>query len=313
MIWLNGREINLENLKVKAERRRIRGLFPTMTDEADAGSMLPFGKGVPGGFVEVSSTSREALALHGIRLEPPTGFRVEGKRGGRLGRTRKKLINSICGGYLQQQEHFNEMAARGVDAAARAFQSTALEKGGMEGSPWLFPINRREALSVVEMQKILAMTRGGLFFLGLPGMEAYEKVLEEGRLIEGMDWNEEEVFRYQASFLPASLVHLADLARLRVAAECGVIVVSNLEELGCDQLCLVLEGARRLLPSQGELWICLGGRDEGEGNEYTRLPGADGLNLWTTAFLVWLMGKWEFQMEEIMVDENRLLRGKRKR
>ncbi len=311
MIRLNGREINLESYRVKVERRRLRGIFAQVAEEVGAGIERPIREVGMGGFAELSNSLREAMALHGVRLEPPDGYRSEGMGGVRLGKMRKKLISGVCGGYLQKQESFNGMVSRGLDAASRASQHIFMERGSIEHASWFFSRSRREAIYEGVMLRILEATRGNLVFIGLPGIGAYEKVLEKGRLLEGMDWNENEVFRYQSSYLPASLVRLADLAFLRKLDDCQVLMVCHLEELGCEHLCGILKMAERRLPPQSELWLCLGEEEAEVKKECVRFPGDGDVNIWNEAFLAWLMEERGFQVEKIKVDGCRLLRGRR--
>lgn len=308
MIRINGREINLDNLRVKVERRRVRGLLREEEEQAIEQAGLEGSSSLDAQtYFGVQYRMEKEFERYGAHLEPPLDYGKGGAGGGkpwpkpvRLWRKiRRKAITGPGEGYIYQQQLFNIFTVKGLQATARLFQS--FERGGEQGPGMGSPavqvsaeMNGEEAVS-----GLLAGTRGGLAFIGLPGTAAFERILEQGRLLAGIDLEDEVVASYQAQFLPARWQHPLDFLRSQDFSGCGAVVVNCTDRMSFDDLDQLMgELAGRLLKETEVLlrvsrdgWLSPRG--------LVRAASSREVSRWTAEYLSWLLERHGYAVRPV--------------
>ena len=321
MIKINGRDINLDAFRVKVERRRARGLLYEGEEAAVDQAGLDRGSSVEAQtYFGLEYRMHRSLAMHGARLEPPLDYgKGDGMSGffGKLGRLRRKIRRkSITGpseGYLQQQEQFNTYTVKCLDASARLFHAMRQETGfaGGEATGVTVDVRRPEDWSEEAVAGVLEALGGKLVFIGLPGATAYEKLLERGRLLAGVDSDDQTVAQYQALFLPARWQHPLDLLRTRDLGECGAVIVNQPETFAYDTLDQIVGEAAAATGPRAEVllrvsrdgWLSPGG--------FVRAASSLDEPKWTAEFLAWLLERHGYEVAPLECSGVRFLRGAR--
>ncbi len=258
MIKINGREINLDSLRVKVERRRARGLLWD-EDEAAPGGLEQLPDLDVRSYFGIQYRLHDSLAKHGAKLEPSLDYgrreRGESRYVSRALRpwrkVKRKLITAPNEGYLQQQELFNTYAVKSLDAAARLYHAMKWEGQGMDRDEAPAAQETPELLGPDALDGLLSGTGGKLAFVGLPGPTCLERVLERGRLLVGVDPDDRKVAYYQSLFLPAFWQHPLTLPRGQDFSGCGALVVTDPDTISAQGLDSILGEARARLSRGG--------------------------------------------------------------
>ena len=323
MITVNGREMNLDGLLVKVERRRARGMLrdEELLAEGSLRSGLQLMPDLEArSYFGIQYRLQKGLALHGARLEPsldlgrgaPAGIRFLGRLLAPWRKVKRKVITAPNEGYVKQQEQFNTFAVACLEATARIYHDLQWEgRGAREAAPDLRL--RLEPLDEQAVAGLLQGTRGRLAFVGLPGAACLEKLLEKGRLEVGIALDDQTAARYQAAFLPVRRQEPAEFVRSREAEDIGALVVDSPDELSSDDLERLLRGAAEglgggaalLLRVSREGWTCPGG--------YARVAVPGGAARWTAEFLAWMMERHGFAVTPCQLGNACFLRGERRR
>jgi len=311
LIRINGREMNLDGLRVKVERRRARG--PLGEKEWPARSLKKELQRMPEldprSYFGIQYRLLRALALHGARLEPPLlpagGFLARLPGLGRLGmlaaKVRRRMVTAPNEGYVGQQEQFNSHLIAGLEAASRIYHELQWEGEGRMAPP----PTRTDALEDLDeaaVEGLMEATRGCLALIGLPGVSCMERLLEKGRLEAGIDTDDRLVAEYQAAFLPARWERPEDLPDSLRLEGLGALVLMAADRLTCEELEGLLAGvtasgkeasgaggAPLLVRVSREGWTCPPG--------FVRVPDQRGRPRWTAEFLSWMMERHGFKVE----------------
>ncbi len=320
MIRINGREINLDNLRVKVERRRVRGLLREEEEQAIEQAGLERSSSLDAQtYFGVQYRMEKEFDRYGAHLEPPLDYGKGASGGGkpwskpmRLWRKiRRKAITGPGEGYLYQQEFFNNFTVKGLQAAARLFQSFEWEGGpgpGMEAPAVQASaeIKGEEAVS-----GLLAATHGRLAFIGLPGTAAFERILEQGRLLAGIDLDDEVVAAYQAQFLPARWQHPLDFVRGQDFSGCGAVVVNCADRLSTDDLDQLVARTSERLPRQAEILLRVSRDGWLSPRGLVRAVSSREVSRWTAEYLSWLLERHGYSVQPVEWGGACFLRGTR--
>ncbi len=315
MIRINGREINLDNLRVKVERRRARGLL--FGDEAAPEGLERLPDLSVRSYFGIQYRLHDSLARHGARLEPALDYgrreRGENRFVSRALRpwrkVKRKLISAPNEGYVKQQELFNTYAVKTLDAAARLYHAMRWEGQGPDRDEAPVAREAPELLGAEALDGLLSGTAGKVAFLGLPGPACLERALERGRLLTGVDPDDRRVAHYQSLFLPVFWQRPLNLPRFRDFSGCGAVVVTDPDALSAQGLDAVLAEARaRLRPGAEVLlrvsqdgWLSPGG--------FARAASRRGEVRWTAEYLSWMLERHGYRVKPEQWGEALFLRG----
>ncbi|MBC7246540.1 MAG: hypothetical protein H5T73_02010 [Actinobacteria bacterium] len=303
MIRINGRESNISHLLVKGERRKLREKAALFEAAAPGG-------GGEGGYAAIrwdgalAPGIEAALRQFGARIRPGMDEYLRGvsEKGTAekvlarmpLGRKRNfRLIDEAAQGRVAKQVACNERIAQAVCAIhlellhlKRCREDLAC---GVPAAVAVHSGEREKELAEV----LLARGEGAFFFLGLPGVEAYERMLEEERLAGGASDDRFEATYYQANFLPVVCMDYRGLLRDERTWRLAALALPHPERFDAALLELVMRMAS-LHGYGGEMWFAAA-----RGEEERGMPRAAMGGRWSSAFVCWLADKHGFTTEVV--------------
>jgi hypothetical protein len=308
LIKINGREINLDNLRVKVERRRVRGLLREEEEQRIEQAGLERSSSLDAQtYFGVQYRMEKEFDRYGAHLEPPLDYGKGSAGSGRpwskplrlWRKIRRKAITGPGEGYLYQQELFNNFAVKGLQAATRLFQS--FERDGEQGPGMEAPAVRDSAELRGEeaVSGLLAGTHGRLAFIGLPGTAALERILEQGRLLVGIDLDDEVVAAYQAQFLPARWQHPLDFVRGQDFSGCGAVVVNCTDRLSVDDLDQLVAAVAERLPGEAEVLLRVSRDGWLSPRGLVRAASSRDVSRWTAEYLAWLLERHGYSVRPV--------------
>ncbi len=306
MIRINGREINLDSLRVKVERRRARGML--RGEEWPARSLkeelLRLPELEPRSYFGVQYRLQRTLALHGARLEPPLrpagGFLARLPGMSRLGmlaaKVRRRAVTAPNEGYVGQQEQFNSRIIAALEAVSRIYHEMLWEEEGRL-SRSSSRSGRLEPLDEAAVEGLMGVVPGRMAFIGLPGTACMERLLERGRLEMGIDPDDRAVAEYQAAFLPARWQRPEELLESGWPEGAGGLVLNTADLLTWREL----DGLLARAASSGRKGACLLVRVSKEGwacpPGFVRVPAHREEPRWTAEFLSRVMERHGLKAE----------------
>jgi hypothetical protein len=319
MIKVNGRDYHEDSLRVKLERRRRRLLLtPEEEERLFKLQLLTPAERAAGSYAGIRYQVVRALELHGSKLEPPLEPEGAVSLVWRLarpllllsGKLRRKLVRMGASSYLQQQERFNAMLAQSLDTA-----SLLLKEGGKKRRPGeeeRLPLSRDGGELGEEMvQALVEHSREKIGFLGLPGINACERVLEKGKFSFAVSLDREEVYRYQSHFLPVRWADPVTFLRASSLKGCSTLVISSPWRFTAGALCMILRAVKEKDELGLELLCCLPSRATVPTGGKVRITAPTGEVIWTEEFLAWLLESEGYVLERVSWGEGAVLVGRR--
>lgn len=302
MIRINGRESNISHLVVKGERRKLR------EGAALLEAAPPGGEGEGGRYAapwdgELMPRLEAALDSYGAGIFPGMEDYLRGVSGKGaaeralaalpLGKKCNfRLIDDMARGHVARQAAYNENISR----ALCALQLELLYlKGAKEASacsaPAVTAVHSGERES--EMAEVLlAGGERGFFFLGLPGVEAYERLLEEEKLLGGVCDDRWEAVYYQSHFLPVICMGYREFLQDERAWRVPALVLPHAERFSAALLEFMMRMAS-LYAFRGEMLV-----SAADGGGAARSCAARGGG-WSSEFIGWLAEKHGFAAEGV--------------
>jgi len=304
LIRIGGKETNLDHLLVKGERRRLR--------EGKALGAKAFAAGGEKGARELATAGLEAgeviLWLEGVgeeygeRISPSLADYM--RRAASLGAGKRlqsslplgrkanfRLISDAAGGYVARQRTFNACVSRALHAAVLVML-LEIKKGQMLERPGPARISPHAGPRESELaEALLASVTGACFFLGLPGVEVCERLLERGKLEGGISDSPWEAVYYQENFLPVICRGYGDFLRHAPRWDFSALVIARPESFPLGLLEAVFRRAA-FLGYGGDIWLSATGHGDGR-------PRGAGLAGWSPELLRCLAERRGFSAEII--------------
>lgn len=303
MVRIGGKETNLDHLLVKGERRKLREGKAlggeTVLDREARPEEFPAAGLMAGELVLWLESAGEE---YGGRIVPALAEYEERTAGLEAGKRlqaslpfgRKanfRLISGAAEGYVFRQKMFNASVSRGLQASVIA---ALLErrKGRIAHRMGPDRVSPHAGVREEELaQALLASVSGGCFFLGLPGVEVCERLLEKGRLEGGITDSPLEAVYYQENFLPVTCRDYGDFLLHAPRWDFSTLVIPRPEGLSLRLLETVFRRVA-VLGFAGEIWLSVLGYGEWEGR-----PRGAGLRGWGPALLRWMAQRRGFSVD----------------